>query len=91
MVPAIDVGGAEDRTSVPTQLTVAGVETILWGDWHRVPSDPALRATLDRASALDRTLPKSRLDVVAAAGHQILIEAPEKLAEAVDAFLGDLS
>ena len=54
MVPAIDVGGAEDRTSVPTQLTVAGVETILWGDWHRVPSDPALRATLDRASALDR-------------------------------------
>ncbi len=45
----------------------------------------------DRASALDRALPKSRLDVVAAAGHQILIEAPEKLAGAVDAFLGDLS
>jgi pimeloyl-ACP methyl ester carboxylesterase len=45
----------------------------------------------ERASALTEALQSSRLDVVASAGHQILLEAPEALAASVGDFLGNLS
>lgn len=44
-----------------------------------------------RAGALEEALPSARLDVVASAGHQILLEAPDALATALGTFLGDLS
>ena len=44
-----------------------------------------------RATALAEKLPHAQIEVIAGAGHALLPEAPESLAEAVDTFLGGLS
>ncbi|MGE4549976.1 MAG: alpha/beta hydrolase, partial [Opitutales bacterium] len=44
-----------------------------------------------RATALAEKLPHAQIEIIAGAGHALLPEAPESLAEAVDTFLGGLS